>query len=900
MKQKKLLSLGIILLLALSQLFAQKKSAALTFKSGDWFEADIRISNTAHTFDYNFDVRYEVSSKMPNGDLVFKVSFERMKLKYSDAKNIWLGYDSYYPPYLENRKKDLTKQIYEITADSHGKISKLKLLSTAQKIHFSSISAKTKSTAPKTELPAVRIFPIAHLKQISETIISSLIEGKSLAKTLDLSNSTEGNNIANAVFKSASFKLQKNALIKGRINNLAKTDSIYGVNDEIFRFNKDGSFRAEVLAGLNSRRRFIFGEFDQYKTFSVLLGPLDTLIIKADARDFDNTVSFAGNAAAKASLSKDLVSVFNNQWINERSYRSKSPAAFLAFQKQGQKDFEVTINKYANHVSPEILNHCRADFKYVQAGTKLMYLSEYRKQQKPNVSFEDFPKGFFLSIDTTSVLMSGLERSLYYDYYLMALSSYQKTKLGMVNADQYGFFADYATSMASFEGYPLYSAIYESLKKELYKSEVESTERLKNYYEDFIHNCGDSIFTNRIKEVWTQARQWLPGNPSPVRKLLLRDGSALDLTGFKGKPLVLIVNNHNPDVLEGYIDLIKKQNGSQVHFVIAQGTFSTMNKNTIDQKLKDLPNVTYVELSDEGNKQMNFDLYHLQIKAFAFTSDFRVISSYLFDAAPDEHQVVEELIKKAIDSGVMTKEQKASLITTIGWSVCSALLTSIVVFSVYRVRINSLKKKTLLKNKIKDLEIKAIRSQMNPHFMFNALNSIQSLINHYQYKEANVYLEKFSLLMRRVLNNSEKSFVTLSDELDAITLYCELEQLRFNFKFEIEVSPEVNTQLMEIPGMIIQPLVENSILHGLAQKGDAGRLVMHITCDQKYLKIVIKDNGTGLKENITEGNKSFGLKLVKERLILLSADGNVGNLHLSSNLGENENGVTAVLTIPID
>jgi LytS/YehU family sensor histidine kinase len=127
-----------------------------------------------------------------------------------------------------------------------------------------------------------------------------------------------------------------------------------------------------------------------------------------------------------------------------------------------------------------------------------------------------------------------------------------------------------------------------------------------------------------------------------------------------------------------------------------------------------------------------------------------------------------------------------------------------------------------------------------------------------------------------------------------------LEQLRFNFKFDIEVSPEVNTQLVEIPGMIIQPLVENSILHGLARKGDTGRLIIHISCDQRYLKIVVKDNGTGLNENIAGGNKSLGLKLVKERLILLSTDGNVGNLHLTSNLEENENGVTAVLTIPID
>lgn len=377
MKQKKLLSLGITLLLALSQLFAQKQSLPLTLKSGDWFETGIRVRNVANTFDYNFNVKYEVSSKMPNGNLVFKVSIERMQLKYADAENVWLGYDSYYPRYLENRKKNLTKQIYEITADSHGRISKLKSLSTAQKISFSLISVKTKSPGIKAEFSTDSIFPIAHLKQISETIISSLIVGKDLAKTSALSNSIAGNNITNAVLKLASFKLPKNAVLKGNIANLAKRDSIYAVGDEIFRFNKDGSFSAN-LAGLNSRRRWIFGEFDKYKTFSVLLEPLDTLIVKADALDFDNTVSFTGNAAAKASLSKDLVAVFDNQWVNKSDYRSKSLNEFLSLQKQGLKDFYVIINKYASRVSPEILNYYRTEFKYVQAGTKLMYLSHYR------------------------------------------------------------------------------------------------------------------------------------------------------------------------------------------------------------------------------------------------------------------------------------------------------------------------------------------------------------------------------------------------------------------------------------------------------------------------------------------------------------------------------------------
>ena len=188
---------------------------------------------------------------------------------------------------------------------------------------------------------------------------------------------------------------------------------------------------------------------------------------------------------------------------------------------------------------------------------------------------------------------------------------------------------------------------------------------------------------------------------------------------------------------------------------------------------------------------------------------------------------------------------------------------------------------------------------MNPHFMFNALNSIQSLINNQQYKQANIYLEKFSVLMRRVLNNSEKSFVSLSDELEAVTLYCELEKLRFDFEFTIHIDAAINADLTEIPGMIIQPLVENSIVHGIAQKGSAGQLDVRITTDQSYLTIEVRDNGTGLNPG-SENDQGFGLKLVRERLDLLNAGGADGKLTLSSNLGTGESGTTAVLIIPID
>lgn len=100
--------------------------------------------------------------------------------------------------------------------------------------------------------------------------------------------------------------------------------------------------------------------------------------------------------------------------------------------------------------------------------------------------------------------------------------------------------------------------------------------------------------------------------------------------------------------------------------------------------------------------------------------------------------------------------------------------------------------------------------------------------------------------------------------------------------------------------MIIQPLVENSVLHGLAQKGAEGELVISINYQQPYLKIIVTDNGTGLKEKASTHHQSFGLKLVRERLNLLNTGGITGNLELSSNLDNNKGGVTAVLTIPID
>ena len=189
---------------------------------------------------------------------------------------------------------------------------------------------------------------------------------------------------------------------------------------------------------------------------------------------------------------------------------------------------------------------------------------------------------------------------------------------------------------------------------------------------------------------------------------------------------------------------------------------------------------------------------------------------------------------------------------------------------------------------------------MNPHFIFNALNSIQSLINGNQFKESNIYLSKFAVLLRGVLNNSEKSRVSLSDELESVRLYCELEQLRFEFKFEILIDPQVNSDLIEIPGMIIQPLAENAIVHGLSAKGAEGILMIRVDRKNDHLCVCVSDNGVGLSPQVADtlSQKGFGLKLVEERINILNLDGKEARLTVENR--KDTTGTIATLTLPID
>jgi len=196
-----------------------------------------------------------------------------------------------------------------------------------------------------------------------------------------------------------------------------------------------------------------------------------------------------------------------------------------------------------------------------------------------------------------------------------------------------------------------------------------------------------------------------------------------------------------------------------------------------------------------------------------------------------------------------------------------------------RARINAKRRISDMNRKISEVTQANLRQQMNPHFIFNTLNSIQYYMYQHDKLATNNYLTKFSSLMRKVLENSQHTAVPLRDELDALNLYLDLETIRFKDKFEYKISidEEIDTLLYKVPTMLIQPYVENSICHGLMPSEGKGLIKIDIKLENDYISCTIEDNGIGREAALEKRNKSennynsLGTRIVTSRLDLVNA-----------------------------
>lgn len=191
------------------------------------------------------------------------------------------------------------------------------------------------------------------------------------------------------------------------------------------------------------------------------------------------------------------------------------------------------------------------------------------------------------------------------------------------------------------------------------------------------------------------------------------------------------------------------------------------------------------------------------------------------------------------------------------------------------------------------LSLQAVQSQLNPHFIFNALAGIQNLLNKQDNEKANAYLTTFSRLTRSVLNSADKELVPLKEEAQLLKNYLQMEQLRFGFKYEFHIAADIDDHNTELPPMLVQPFIENAVKHGIAAIREKGMIQVEMLRETNDLVIVIKDNGKGFDTNsIFEGK---GLALSKNRVSLLNTVyGGVFGLTIQAN------GVGTVIQLKIE
>lgn len=325
---------------------------------------------------------------------------------------------------------------------------------------------------------------------------------------------------------------------------------------------------------------------------------------------------------------------------------------------------------------------------------------------------------------------------------------------------------------------------------------------------------------------------------------------------------------------------------------------------------KDLLSKCYLRLSElyelnhNSQKALSFYKKHIDLEN---TITNERDQQYLTDLiVKHESQKKNNQIKALASENEIVKLKLEQNKKTLILGVCGLILAACVLLILYRQRQLHSDKKILR------LEQDMLRNQMNPHFIFNSLNSIKLYIINNERENAVYYLNKFSKLIRKILLSSKEKDISLEDELDTMALYMNIENIRFSneIKYQVHISPEVNPSSIRVPSMILQPFLENALWHGLSSKKGIKKISLRVEkLKPEFVTITIIDNGVGRKasESIqkqkTLNRKSVGIAITQERLTNFSKRySNMYHLKIEDlyNIDNSPAGTKVVINIPIN
>lgn len=250
-------------------------------------------------------------------------------------------------------------------------------------------------------------------------------------------------------------------------------------------------------------------------------------------------------------------------------------------------------------------------------------------------------------------------------------------------------------------------------------------------------------------------------------------------------------------------------------------------------------------------------------------------------------------LNKAIDNTENRLERNQLLLLIVGLLSLLAISWIFLLYFFQRQKRQKQEKEKIL------LQQQLLRTQMEPHFIFNTLSALQSFIRFDEKEKSIKYLSQFSRLLRSSLELSRKNYVPLDQEIEAIENYLSLQQMRFEYTFAYNIIvPDTDTSALLIPPMLIQPFVENAIIHGIGNLSDKGLITLEIAVEENQIVVKITDNGKGYqdKSNVDSDHQSLSGTIARERLEILARENKIKtNIEIISN----DNGTIVLLTLPL-
>jgi len=423
-----------------------------------------------------------------------------------------------------------------------------------------------------------------------------------------------------------------------------------------------------------------------------------------------------------------------------------------------------------------------------------------------------------------------------------------------------------------YVGYPYFYSVYDILKSEILKGNASFVER---ELDDFYNLPGGEDLKSSLKTEIAEMEPLTPGKLFPVSEIVDIDAEIHKLP--TGELCIVDLNTsfssqqpqHKFESEELTRIIAKDDRINKINYVVIRPDFA--KDRMVETPGNDTVNFIHIYLPAEDITTLNsLKLIDGRSRILLLDKDLKIINNNIGEITYYSGHHLVEILNRYFELKNQPKlkaDSRRLLLIILISLVCFSFLSWLII----RLRTQKISKREAAKRKLSELELRAIRSQMNPHFMFNALNSIQNLVNKSKIEESNIYLSKFAEMMRLVLNNSEKQLVPLEEEIKLIKSYLELEKLRIPFEFEITIDPGIHPEEEEIPGMLIQPFVENAVLHGIApQKG--GKVKVVFTKIDHKICCEITDNGIGISKRSEQRNgNGKAIKMMEERIKIVNS-----------------------------